>query len=184
MAKAEVVLPCSVLQGGEGHGEGHGQLRYELATKSYYFHYASLGWAANVRRDATIDAFPLVSVEGSTWVLIFTSSADLSGTDKKRQPACYSPVTGIAAKQLIHAAFGSSHLEPSTIEYDQMQHYGTMPYEALYEGYFLTLSTARHIWTAQLPACFDVSSDCSVLVLQPVFGLLCLEGYNMATISC
>ncbi|KAF5834756.1 hypothetical protein DUNSADRAFT_8444 [Dunaliella salina] len=80
VVKMSCVLMIEVPQGGhsmEGNGQeqGHGQLRYELATKSYFFHYASL--------------------------------------------------------------------EPSTIEYDQMQHYGTMPYEALYEGYFLTLSTAR-----------------------------------------
>jgi hypothetical protein len=39
-------------------------------------------------------------------------------------------------------------LEQSKIGYDQMQHYGSLPYEAMYTGFFLNVATAR--WVDQL----------------------------------
>ncbi|GAX80614.1 hypothetical protein CEUSTIGMA_g8049.t1 [Chlamydomonas eustigma] len=39
--------------------------------------------------------------------------------------------------------FHFSSLEQSRIGYDQMSHYATLPYEALYQGYFISISSAR-----------------------------------------
>lgn len=51
------------------------------------------------------------------------------------------PVTPHTVFSLCHTFCHS--LEEAKVGYDQLAHYGTIPYEALYEGYFPTVNAAR-----------------------------------------
>jgi hypothetical protein len=65
-------------------------------------------------------------------------------------------------------------LEPSRVGYDQMSHFGTLPYEALFQGYFITLGAARCVgalpsWWPPFLSCMPLPPPLTNISLLP-FG--------------
>lgn len=52
-------------------------------------------------------------------------------------------LTGIPDNTCAQPHTFSCSMEESKVGYDQMAHYGTIPHEALFTGFFLTAPTAR-----------------------------------------